>query len=673
MDSKIRNSFAKVVIDSSMNRTFDYSVPAGLRSRIQPGSQVRVSFRETEVTGTVVELPLKPEVQKLKPILDVVGEDPFLSGTGLELARWVSKYYCCRFASAFRSVNPLAIIKSNEVKKKRGGESLWGEETVLPAPVPECTPQQKKVLSQILPALEKDKFFPYLLFGVTGSGKTEVYLRSIEAVLKKGKKAIVVVPEISLTPQTVYRFRSRFTDAVAVWHSQLTPAQRRDQWNRIRKGEVSIVIGARSAIFSPIAPLGLIIVDEEHEKSYKQGETPRYHARDLAVMRGYLENSTVILGSATPALESFHNVKKEKYHLGILDQRVDDKPLPEVKVIDMKEVFKKQKGNPVFSSELLDAVSDRLRKKEQVILFLNRRGYSSFVLCRSCGHILKCKNCSVSLTYHQKNETGKCHLCGYGAKVQKNCPKCREGKLSLLGIGTQKIEKQIGKIFPEARVERLDSDTTAKRGHSERILRSFGEGKIDILIGTQMIAKGLDFPNVTLTGVVLADVTLHVPDFRSGEYTFQLLTQVAGRAGRGDVPGNVLIQTFTPKHPAIEAAKNHDFKAFYDYEMTFRKELDYPPFTHFLVVTVQGKKEEKVRESIGELKKQIEPDCRNKAEVLGPVQAPLARVKKNFRWQLVLKGEKVLQINRVLLPAVERIENRFPVQILVDVDPTIML
>jgi len=381
--------FARVVLDSAMNRTFDYLIPKKLSQQVHIGSKVRVPFRKNEVTGYVVDLPQRPEVFKLKPIQNVEALDPFVSGIALTLSKWVAQYYSCSLATAFKSVFPIALRNHSKTRRSLITDSLLDGE-VEHTVSPELTVEQSEILKTLLPVLESSekKYFPFLLHGVTGSGKTEIYLRSIEIVLKQRKQAIVIVPEISLTPQTVERFQSRFNKEVAVWHSQLTPAQRRDQWNKIKRGERSIVIGARSAIFAPVSDLGLIVVDEEHEKSYKQAESPRYHARDLAVMRAYIEKAVVILGSATPALESYYNVEKKKYHLGKLEKRIGDRPLPPVHVIDMKEVFKRQSGMPVYSSELLDAIRKRLENKEQVILFLNRRGYSNFVLCRECGHDL---------------------------------------------------------------------------------------------------------------------------------------------------------------------------------------------------------------------------------------------------------------------------------------------
>ncbi len=666
--------FATVVLDSSMNRTFDYLIPKTLSHEVRLGSKVRVPFRQNEVNGYVVDLPERPEVFKLKSILQVEGLDPFVSGTALTLSKWVAQYYGCSLATAFKSVFPIALRTQSKGRGSALSDSLFSEEREEVA-APKLTDEQSEVLKVLLPVIEstEKKYFPFLLHGVTGSGKTEIYLRSIESALNQKKRAIVIVPEIALTPQTVERFRSRFNQEIAVWHSQLTPAERRNQWNKIKEGKISIVIGARSAVFAPMENLGLIVVDEEHEKSYKQTESPRYHGRDLAVMRAYIEKAVVILGSATPALESYFNVEKEKYHLGVLAQRIDNRPLPYVHIVDMKKVFKTQKGMPVYSQELLDAIRKRLENKEQVILFLNRRGYSNFVLCRQCGHVLKCENCSLSLTYHQHEELGRCHLCGFAVKMARNCPKCKEGKVSLLGLGTQKVEKQIKKIFPEARIERLDSDTTTKRGHAEKVLRAFKKREIDILIGTQMIAKGLDFPNVTLTGVVLADVTLHVPDFRSGEYTFQLLTQVAGRAGRGERPGEVFIQTFTPNHPSILAAKDHDFRRFYQTEMQTRQELNYPPYTHFMVVTLQGKKEEKVKEVAGLFAEEARLAVGPSAHLLGPMPAPISRANKQYRWQLIFRGKSVLKMSERVQPIAAKWGRLHPVQFLIDVDPTIML
>ncbi len=410
----------------------------------------------------------------------------------------------------------------------------------------------------------------FLLHGVTGSGKTEIYLQAIAHALEQGQGAIVLVPEISLTPQTVERFKARFSSGklqtlVAVLHSHLSAGERHDEWHKIRQGRARIVIGARSAIFAPVEPLGLIIVDEEHEHTYKQEEAPRYHARDVAVMRGQMEGAVVVLGSATPSLESFYNCKKGKFTLLDMPERVDNQKMPLVRVVDMRQSVRDGKGPPTFSPQLTEAIMQRLERKEQTILFLNRRGYSTSLQCPKCGYVANCPNCSVTLTYHRPEQKLACHICGHVEKVPNVCPEpqCKNPAIRFAGTGTQRVEDILGKLFPHARIKRMDADVMKRKDDYRRVLGEFRHGKIDILIGTQMIAKGLHFPNVTLVGIIYADMALHQPDFRAGERTFQLLTQVAGRAGRGDIEGEVFVQAFTPFHPAIQYARRHDFVGFY--------------------------------------------------------------------------------------------------------------
>jgi len=442
----------------------------------------------------------------------------------------------------------------------------------------------------------------FLLHGVTGSGKTEIYLQAIAHALEQGKGAIVLVPEISLTPQTVERFKARFSSGelqtlVAVLHSHLSTGERHDEWHKIRQGRARIVIGARSAVFAPVEPLGLIIVDEEHEHTYKQEETPRYHARDVAIMRGQMERAVVVLGSATPSLESYYNCQRGKYTLLELPERVDDRKMPLVRVVDMRQAARKEKGMLVFSPQLKESINQRLEKGEQTILFLNRRGYSSSLQCEKCGFVCECPNCSLSLTYHRPENLLRCHLCGYNERVPKVCPneKCGNPAIRYSGLGTQKVEDVLGKLFPKARVRRMDADVMKRKEDYRKVLGDFRTGKIDILIGTQMIAKGLHFPNVTLVGIIYADLALNLPDFRAGERTFQLLTQVAGRAGRGDVEGEVFVQAFAPFHPAIQYARRHDFVGFYEQELEFREQLRYPPAARVALLTLKGRNEEKVK------------------------------------------------------------------------------
>ena len=449
----------------------------------------------------------------------------------------------------------------------------------------------------------------FLLHGVTGSGKTEIYLQALAHALEQGKGGIVLVPEIALTPQTVERFKARFSSGklqtlVAVLHSHLSAGERHDEWHKIRQGRARIVIGARSAIFAPVEPLGLIIVDEEHESTYKQEEAPRYHARDVAIMRGQMENAVVVLGSATPSLESFYNCRRGKFTLLELPERVDDQKMPRVRVVDMRQAAAKEKGNLIFSPQLKEAIHQRLDRGEQTILFLNRRGYSTSLQCPKCGYVCNCPNCSLALTFHRQEQKLACHICGHAEKVPSVCPdeKCKNPAIRFAGTGTQKVEETLAKLFPKARIKRMDADTMKRKDDYRKVLGDFRAGKTDILVGTQMIAKGLHFPNVTLVGIIYADLALHQPDFRAGERTFQLLTQVAGRAGRGDVEGEVFVQAFAPFHPAIQYARRHDFNGFYEQEIEFREQLKYPPVSRVALLTLKGRNEEKVKFSAEHLK-----------------------------------------------------------------------
>ena len=520
----------------------------------------------------------------------------------------------------------------------------------------------------------------FLLHGVTGSGKTEIYLQAIAHALEKGQGAIVLVPEISLTPQTVERFKARFSSGklqtlVAVLHSHLSAGERHDEWHKIRQGRARIVIGARSAIFAPVEPLGLIIVDEEHESTYKQEESPRYHARDVAVMRGQMENAVVVLGSATPSLESFYNCKKGKFALLDLPERVDNQKMPHVRVVDMRQAAYKEKGPPIFSPQLKEAITQRLEKGEQTILFLNRRGYSTSLQCPKCGHVCECPNCSISLTYHRPEQKLSCHICGHNERVPNVCPneKCKNPAIRFAGTGTQKVEDILGKLFPRARVRRMDADVMKKKDDYRQVLDAFKHGEIDILIGTQMIAKGLHFPNVTLVGIIYADMALHQPDFRAGERTFQLLTQVAGRAGRGDVEGEVFVQAFTPFHPAIQFARRHDFVGFFDQELEFREQLKYPPFSRIALLTLKGRNEEKVKFSAEHLKRSLEKisaaDGFRDLNISGPAAAPLARAENLYRFQIMLRTRAMSRLSQSLAKMVATLVLPDDVTLAVDIDP----
>lgn len=501
----------------------------------------------------------------------------------------------------------------------------------------QLTEAQQTAFDAIRGALHTPKTF--LLHGITGSGKTEIYLQAIDEVLKEGKEAIMLVPEISLTPQMTLRFKERFGDLVAVLHSGLSAGEKYDEWRKIQRAEVKVVVGARSAIFAPFENLGLIILDEEHESSYKQDDSPRYHARDVAIWRAGQHNCPVILGSATPSLESYARAQKGVYELLVLEKRAKNQPLPTVHIVDMREELRN--GNrSMFSIPLAEAIRERLERKEQVVLFLNKRGYSSFVLCRDCGTVMQCPNCDISLTYHRSSELMKCHYCGYDEPVPHTCPECQSEHIRFFGTGTQKVEEELAKLVPGARVLRMDVDTTRNKGAHEKILSAFGEGKADILLGTQMIAKGLDFPNITLVGVLSADTTLHLPDFRAAEKTYQLLTQVSGRAGRDKLPGEVYVQSYTPEHYAITLAKDQLYEPFYDQEMAMRRASGYPPyyyvvniqFTHEDLMTVAGYAEQTVRFLQGQLS--------GSTIIIGPSASLIARVNNRYRYQCLIKYKK---------------------------------
>ena len=586
-----------------------------------------------------------------------------------------------------------------EVAAQISERDPYGREQILPSQALVLNPAQTGALAKIIAAMDarpavaaegkKNPSAAFLLHGVTGSGKTEIYLQAIAHALEQGQGAIVLVPEIALTPQTVERFKARFSSGrlqtlVAVLHSHLSAGERHDEWHKIRSGRARIVIGARSAIFAPVDPLGLVIVDEEHEQTYKQEESPRYHARDVAIVRARMENAVVVLGSATPSLESYYNCKTGKYTLLDLPERVDDQKMPHVRVVDMRQAAHQEKGIPIFSPQLKEAIQQRLERKEQTILFLNRRGYSTALQCPLCGFVAECPNCSVSLTYHRIEQKLCCHICAHVAPVPKVCPneKCRNPAIRFSGTGTQKVEEAIRKLFPHARCHRMDADTMKRKDDYRRILGDFRAGKIDILVGTQMIAKGLHFPNVTLVGIIYADSALHQPDFRAGERTFQLLTQVAGRAGRGDVEGEDFVQAFTPFHPAIQYARRHDFLGFYDQEMEFREQLKYPPASRVALLTLKGRNEDKVKFSADHLKRELEKLLAKSAKpgaapasgfkdliIAGPAPAPLLKAETYYRYQLMLRTTAMSNLSRSLAKMVAALTLPEEVTLTVDIDP----
>ncbi|CAH0242829.1 Primosomal protein N' [Peribacillus frigoritolerans] len=537
------------------------------------------------------------------------------------------------------------------------------------------TAEQTAALKPIQEKIHHDEHDVFLLYGVTGSGKTEVYLQAIASVIEKGKEAIMLVPEISLTPQTVKRFKERFGEQVAVMHSGLSVGEKYDEWRKIHRKEVKVVVGARSAVFAPFESLGLVIIDEEHESSYKQEETPRYHARDVAIERAKSYGCPVILGSATPTLESFARAKKNVYKLLTLSQRMNKNALPAVDIVDMREELRT--GNRSMFSELLfTKLKDRLEKGEQTVLMLNKRGHSSFVMCRSCGLVINCPNCDISLTYHRFNDIMKCHYCGFEEGMPSVCPECESEHIRFFGTGTQKVEEELAKILPEARVIRMDVDTTSKKGSHERLLNAFGEGKADILLGTQMIAKGLDFPNITLVGVLSADTMLHLPDFRSSEKTFQLLTQVSGRAGRHQLPGEVVIQTYTPEHYSIELSALQDYDAFYEREMYLRRQSHYPPYYYVVLITVSHEDLMKTVSVTEKITNYLGSRLNRDSVVLGPVASPISRINNRYRYQCLIKYKREPDLNqhlRTLLEHYQKETAQNHLQISIDLNPQIMM
>ena len=557
---------------------------------------------------------------------------------------------------------------------RRGLIKLEMEQGAVPAgferPVPQLNAHQQEACDAIEGALKADQFKAFLLQGVTGSGKTEVYLRSIETTLAMGKNALLLVPEIALTPAMAGQFFHRFGKQVAILHSAFGDAERADQWRRIRSGQARVIVGTRSGVFAPVQALGLVIVDEEHDGSYKQQETPRYHGRDVALMRAKEANAVAVLGSATPSIESRFNAEHGKYTMLRMPERIAQRPMPQVEVVDMRLEFLETKKQAVFSRKLVEEMGQRLAQGEQTMLLLNRRGFSSFMMCRACGERLQCTNCSVSLTHHRRDRRMLCHYCAYAEKIPAECPKCGSDHIQFLGTGSERVEEELHQTLPVARIARLDRDSASGKGAFERILHAFRNGDIDVLVGTQMIAKGHDIPNVTLVGVVLADIGLSMPDFRAAERSFQLLTQAAGRAGRGTIPGRVVVQTLNPDHYAVKFAAEQDYEGFYKKEIEFRKWLRYPPFSAFANVVVRAEKQEEALRMATELGLLLQPAPEG-MRVMGPAEAPVPRLKNEFRYQILLKAAKRTVLREVLksLRHHAEDENWGATALVIDVDP----
>ena len=595
----------------------------------------------------------------------------FLSG---EKRPWPAPELLRRVSADGRSLNALSRKGLIRLYWREPPFAGFGANGIVPTSPLVLTLEQQKVFDRISNGLARSRFEVFLIHGITGSGKTEIYLQLIHKTLTSGRQAIVLVPEISLTPQMGERFYSRLGNKVAVVHSRLSGGERNRQWRRIISGEAEVVLGPRSAVFAPVPRLGLIVVDEEHETSYKQrDQAPFYHARDTAVMRAKIEGAVAVLGSATPSLESYYNSSVGKYTLLHLRRRPEQALLPRVEIIDMRRERDRTRSGFLFSQHLVDEVRSALAGGRQVILFLNRRGFTTLLICRDCGYTARCRHCSISLTYHRSRQSLVCHLCGYTAPPWNVCPLCRSRAVLVAGTGTEKVEERIAKLFSGAKVRRMDTDAVAGKGAHGRIMEDLKSGKVDILVGTKMIAKGLDYPNITLVGVLLADRALNLPDFRAGEYTFQVLTQVAGRSGRGEIPGKVVIQTLVPSHPAITAAAGQDFETFYRREIGFRKELGYPPFNHFILVTALSRNELKSLKAVEFIAGRLGPRLPPGSELLGPATPPIERCRGRWRRQIVIKTKSVFRVISALAGVLDQTRRDRSCRIEVDVDPVSML
>lgn len=807
--------FVRVLVDiphGDLDQLYDYAIPEGISSPIEPGIRVRVPFGRRQAVAVVWETAEESERESVKTILDVLDTRPLLSNFQIELCDWMAKAYICLRIDVIRlllppgtlvasekcwwikeslikiqerigrlSIEPLMqstlqkllenaaykdipiqsrnpelmqyldllakeeylesewFAKEDKIRPKyerllklvdkrpeisltskqrmavdciandlrlRSGASLakisaatgvgisvikrlvdhgilewhiksvsrvldrYGEEQPI-VPVP--TSEQEQALNKILPGIVAGGYQAFLLHGVTGSGKTEVYLRLLERAIQEGKQGVFLVPEIALTPQTMERVRQRLGERVAIFHSRLSDGERYDQWWRIRRGDVDVVVGARSALFAPLDRIGLIILDEEHEYSYKQEESPRYHTRDVAKEMAQRLGTTLVLGSATPSMESWHAAENGGLTRLSLTQRVSERLMPMVEAVDMRHELQ-EKHFGVLSRPLRAALQDTLVRGKQGILLLNRRGFATFVMCRECGKVLQCMDCAVSLTFHQRPPLMKCHYCGHQEKPPDLCPHCRSRYIRFFGQGTQRLEDEVRELLPTARVARMDVDTTSRKGAHESIYRQLKEKQIDILVGTQMVAKGLDLPNVTLVGVIAADSTLHFPDFRSAERTYQLLTQVSGRAGRGDEPGRVFIQTYNPEHYCVNSVINSDEEGFYLRELKTREEAGYPPFSHLIRLGFSGTDASDVvsaAEAFSSMVEQIMTEYNVTIDLLGPAPAAIERIQGRIRWQLVLRSDELSVLRQIAGEARDKFRknHRTQTRLSIDVNP----
>ena len=723
--------YADVIIEygnKAVDTLFTYIIPDNLREKIKIGHRVLVPFNNREIEGFVLDISnefnSKYELKEISSLCDL---EPVLNEEMIILGEKIQKEILCSRISIYQAMLPKALkakhntnigIKMNRyitlnisrdealryiegcrfAKQKEIISKLLDNDKILLSNVNSSINtlirngvikyiyeevnryvskssgkyrivKLNSLQEEVVNSVKLEEYNKYLLWGVTGSGKTEVYMELIDKVLKQGKNAIMLVPEISLTPQIVDRFVTRFGTDIAILHSGLSDYEKYDEYRKIINEKVRIVVGARSAVFAPLKNIGIIIMDEEHSNTYKQDNSPRYHARDVAMMRGEYHNAPVLLGSATPSLESFARAGRGVYKLLTLTKRAGGGELPDVQIVDMKSEIKK--GNFILSELLVKKIKEKLANNEQIILLLNRRGYSSMLTCRDCGNVLKCPNCDISLTYHKSSNTNRCHYCNYSIKNVDKCNVCGSSNIKEYGLGTEKLEEEIVRMF-SARVVRMDMDTTSKKGMHEKIIADFGDHKYDILLGTQMIAKGLDFPLVTLVGVINADSSLNVPDFRSAENTYQLLSQVAGRAGRGNLVGEVIIQSYNPEHYSITYAKKHDYLSFYKEEMSIRKLLNYPPYYYITLVNISSRNYEDGFKEANKIGEYLKRNLDKNTIVLGPSMANVFRINNVYHYQCIIKYKKDLLLNQVLTKLDEIYKSNTKVQILLDVNPVRM-
>ena len=709
------------ISNKSVDRIFDYKVPQEKEKFIKIGLRVEVPFGHQKLEGFVLEIKENSNLDSLKEIIRVIDEDIVLNDELIKLGKFMKEKTLAPLISCYQVMLPKALKAKNNVVINKKYETFYklnknivavklnsGQQEIVDMfktremvsrkeildisssslntlvkknilvkclvekyrtdyldksdRVKELTLEQQKVVDSVN-LFSNDV---YLLHGVTGSGKTEVYIKLIEKVLNLGKTAIMLVPEISLTPQMVSRFEQVFGNKIAALHSALSDGEKYDEWRRIVRGEVSIVIGARSAVFAPLTNIGIIIIDEEHSDSYKQDNNPRYNAKDIAIERARNYNCPVLMGSATPSLDTYARAIKKVYKLLNLPNRVNGKDLPHIDIVDMNEEMKYSKGH--FSKRLLDEIKKTVKNKEQVILLLNRRGYSSFVSCKNCSYTMKCPNCDISLTYHKSSNMLRCHYCGYGTNLLHTCPSCGENSISTLGVGTEKIEEELNSLIEDAKILRMDVDTTSKKGMHKKMITAFKNHEYDILLGTQIVAKGLDFPLVTLVGVINADTSLNIPDFRSSENTFDLLCQTSGRSGRSKNQGKVIIQTFNKDHYAIKYSKEHDYIGFFKKEMDIRRKLKYPPYYFLCYLKISGKDDNYILNEANKIKRSLERNL-SSTIILGPSPATVFKINNIYRYGIIMKYKNSKDLYDVLTKIMNHYQSNNKVVIDVDFNP----